>query len=406
MESYLLQSSIALTGFYLLYRSLIIRENNQQLKRFMGLLIALFCSSFLLLPPFQSKLEKEFPEAVQLALKNVDSFQSSMTYTASEGTTFLLIVYFIGVGFFALRFLIGIGSIVRLLITSEIRKEWGFLLVETNTSIPPFSFFNFLFLQKDALDKPGLEPIILHEQYHKDQLHSVDAILLEILTIIFWFNPIMWLLQRDIKASHEFLADDYVITRKGFDKQEYQDLLFQARTGISLKSVNYLSNQTSLKQRFNMMEKRKTHSKTSFIRAAIVLAAMGIALFTTAFSSTYHSGADGGPDIRIFTADGEVDLDQGISKNSEKLFIRMIPQEGETLKYRVSKTTLTLVVGGIGKGQLLGGEVIALAPTGISAIKEKSALVLEIKEYQTLDSENEVTTVVPPKPIFISIPVK
>ncbi|WP_436514390.1 M56 family metallopeptidase [Ekhidna sp. To15] len=404
MESYLLQSSVALAGFYLLYRLLIIRENNQQMKRFMGLLIALFCSSFLLMPSFQTKLEKEFPVVVQDALISVDSFQSTLEFTPPEGTSIWQIIYFIGVGIFALRFLIGLGGIIRLLLASDISRKWGFYLVETKASISPFSFFNFLFIKKEEVEKPGLEPIIHHEQYHKDQLHSVDAILLEVLTILFWFNPFIWLLQRDIKASHEFLADDYVITGKGFDKRIYQDLLFEARTGVSFKSVNYLSNQTSLKQRFNMMEKRKTHSKTSFIRAGIVLAAMAISLFTTAFSSTYQAG-DSQLNIQIYTANGLVNLDEGIPKDTDKLYVRMLPSEGEDLKLRVTKTELTLVVGGMGRGQLKGGEVIDLAAARIATAEEKSTLLLEIKEYQTMNSENIVSTIIPEESVFFSIPV-
>lgn len=405
MESYLIQSSVALAGFYLIYRLLILRESNQQIKRYMGLLIAVFCSIFLLMPSFEMATEKEFPVAIQNTLKGVDSFQSTLAYTPSEEISIWLILYLIGASAFALRFLFGLGRIIRLLSASDVSRKWGFYLVETNSSISPFSFFNLLFIQKGEVEKPNLEPIILHEQYHKDQLHSVDAILFEILTILFWFNPFIWLLQRDIKASHEFLADDYVINGKGFDARLYQDLLFEARTGVSFKSVNYLSNQTSLKQRFNMMEKSKTHSKTSFIRAGIILAAMTVTMFSTAFSTTSSSGDDSQLDIRIFTANGQVDLEKGISKTTDKLYVRMVPKPNEDLKYRVSKVELTVVVGGIGREQLTAGDVIALESSGIASIEEKGALVLEVKEYQTMDSENTINTITPEKAIFFSIPV-
>ncbi len=404
MESYLIQSNIALVVFYLLYRVMIIRENNEQLKRFMGLCIVLFCASYLLIPSFDFASAKGFPIAVQQALENASSIQSDFVYKAEEQLSPWLVIYFVGVGLFTLRFLVGLAGIIRLYLRSQVSKKWGFVFVETSTPISPFSFFNLLFMKKGEVEKSGMAPIILHEKYHKDQMHSVDAMLLEIFTILFWFNPVMWLLQRDIKATHEYLADDYVISKKGFDKLAYQDLLFKARTGISFKSVNYLSNQTSLKQRFNKMEKRKTHSKTSFIRAGIVLIAMATAVFTSSFSSIYQSNNT--PfEIRIYTSSGEVDLEKGIPKDTDQLFVRIVPKEDDDLKYRVSQTELTVVVGGVGRGTLKAAETIDLSGTGITTLEEKSALVLEIKEYQTMNSENIVESHTPDKGIFFNIPV-
>ena len=405
MESYLLQSSIALALFYVLYRATVYRESNQQLKRLMGISIALFSSCFLLAPFPVAETAKDLPLAIQGTIDNVSALQSTLTFTPQKKMSIWLIIYLVGAGVFSLRFLAGLVGIAKLYLTSEVSRKWGFILVESKKIISPFSFFSFLFITKGEIEKPSLAPIILHEKYHKDQLHSIDAMILELLTILFWFNPFMWLLQRDVKASHEYLADDFVISTKGYDKLAYQDLLFEARTGISFKSANYLSNQTSLKQRFNMMEKRKTHSKTSFIRAGIVLVAMGVALFTTSFSPTSFSSGDSQLDIRIFTANGQVDLDKGIAKDTDKLFIRMVPREGEDLKYRVSKTELTLVVGGVGRGQLKAGEVISLEPAGLATLEEKSTLVLEVKEYQTMNTDNIVETHTPEKGIFFSIPV-
>ncbi len=403
MESYLLQSSIALTGFYLLYRLMIIKETNQQMKRFMGLFIGVFCSSFLLMPSFQSTLEEDFPVAMQEALKSVDSIQSTLTFSPQEETSIWLIIYFIGVGAFTLRFLVGLGGIIRLILASDISRKWSFYVAETDAIISPFSFFNILFVQKGALEKPDLEPIILHEQYHKDQMHSVDAILFEILTILFWFNPFIWLLQRDVKASHEYLADDYVISGKGFDKQAYQDLLFQARTGISFKSVNYLSNQTSLKQRFNMMEKRKTHSKTSFLRAGIVLVAMALTVLITSFSipDPFDNQI---PDIKLFTSLGEVDVDKGISKNTDKVYLRMMPKAGSELAYRLSKVEVTLVSDGFGQWTMQGEEMFDFG-TKLSEVEGKSALVFKIQEYMIKNESDQVERVKMEKPFYINTSV-
>ncbi len=404
MESYLIQSNLALFLFYLLSRVVIIRESNQQMKRFMGLCIAIFCASYLLVPTFDFGSSKDYPAAFQQAIQSASDLQTDLTISAEKGWNTWMIVYFAGVFIFSIRFLAGLIGIARLYLQSRKSKKWGFVLVESEAEISPFSFFNYLFIKKGDAEKSGLAPIILHEKYHKDQMHSVDAMLLEILTILFWFNPVIWLIQRDVKAAHEFLADDYVISIKGYDKLAYQDLLFKARTGISFKSVNYLSNQTSLKQRFNMMEKRKTHSKTSFIRAGIVLAAMATALFLTSFSTLPNILNEDQPDIRFFTASGEVDLEKGISKDTDRLFIRMMPEEGSTMAYRLSKVEATLVTGGLGQWTMKSSEMFDFG-TKLSEQDKKSALVVEVKEYMTKDENDVVETVALEKSIFFNFPV-
>lgn len=404
MESYLLQSSIALAIFYLLYRIIIYREGNQQLKRFMGICIALFCSCFLLVSFPGVESPKDFPVAIQGAIESVTSIQSTLSFEPQKALSPWLIVYLIGAGIVALRFLIGLVSITRLYFKSEVSRKWGFILVESEKPISPFSFFSYLFITKGEIDKPDLAPIILHEKYHKDQLHSIDAVMLELLTILFWFNPFMWLLQRDIKASHEYLADDYVVTNKGFDKLAYQNLLFEARTGVSYNTANYLSNQTSLKQRFKMMEKRKTHSKTSFLRAGIVLAAMVTATFMTSFSSIPELLSGDKPNIKLFTATGEVDLEKGISKTTDKLYLRMMPKAGSDLSYRLSKSEATLVSKGRGLWTMRSDQVFDFG-SKLSETEDKCALIIEVQEYMTKDENDQVDVVKLEKAVFINIPV-
>ncbi|MEP0985934.1 M56 family metallopeptidase [Ekhidna sp.] len=404
MESYLLQSSVTLAGFYLLFRLLIIRENNQQMKRFMGLFIAIFCACFLVFPTPQLGSSQNFPLVMQGAIESASAIQSTLSYATEEKVSPWIIIYTAGVCIFSIRFLVGIFGIIQIYANSEVSKRWGFALVETEASISPFSFFNYLFIKKGDAKKSALDPIILHEQYHRDQLHSVDAMLLEILTILFWFNPFIWLLQRDIKASHEFLADDYVIRIKGFDKLAYQNLLFEERTGISFMSANYLSNQTSLKQRFNMMEKRKTHSKASFLRAGIVLCTTVLVTFMTSFSipSPFR---DNMPDIKLFTSTGEIDEKKGISKTTDKIYLRMIPEKDSKFKaYRLSQVKVTFVSDGVGLWTMEGKDVFDFG-VKLSEVEGKCALVFEVKEYMTQNKKNQVEKVKLEKPFYLNATV-
>ena len=153
-----------------------------------------------------------------------------------------------------------------------------------------------------------------------------------------------------------------------------------------------------------MMEKSKTHSKTSFIRAGIVLAAMATALFLTSFSTLPNILNEDQPDIRFFTASGEVDLEKGISKDTDRLFIRMMPEEGSTMAYRLSKVEATLVTGGLGQWTMKSSEMFDFG-TKLSDQDKKSALVVEVKEYMTKDENDVVETVTLEKSIFYNFPV-
>jgi hypothetical protein len=131
-----------------------------------------------------------------------------------------------------------------------------------------------------------MDAMLLHEEIHRGQYHSIDAVLLEALTVIFWFNPVIWFFQRDIKAQHEYFADDGVL-KMGIDLLDYQLILFKAQTGTSMELANYLSNKTSLTKRFNMMTKARTKSKMSYWRASLFFALMSAILLFSAFSGNH-----------------------------------------------------------------------------------------------------------------------
>lgn len=136
----------------------------------------------------------------------------------------------------------------------------GVEVIHLNENITPFSFFNFIFLNKDQHSNVELPEIITHELSHVRQRHSYDVVLSEILTALCWFNPAAWLLKKEIKQNLEFLADNQVII-SGFETKKYQYLLLNI-------SCNYVDNQlinqfniSPIKKRITMMNKPKTSGK-------------------------------------------------------------------------------------------------------------------------------------------------
>ncbi|OJJ21549.1 hypothetical protein BKI52_13475 [marine bacterium AO1-C] len=255
IETYLLKSSIALAIFYGAYYLLMRKSAHYQLNRLTGLVCILFSLVFLFFEfdPFARSII--YPEVVYAMVQQVSFLQGNLSSTMqseNQPLNLFLTIYWLGVIVFSIRFLWGLFSILRIYIISPKSYLWGFKVVITDKAIPPFTFFNLLFISNKALKKGPQEAIIIHEQHHRDQWHSLDTLLLELLTIVFWFNPFMWFFQKAIRASHEYMADQQVL-KMGIDPLDYQQLLFENRTGVTLQLGSSLNNGTSLKKRFTRM---------------------------------------------------------------------------------------------------------------------------------------------------------
>lgn len=284
MESYLIKSSLCLVALYVVYKIIFKRDAHHQLKRFVSLLSIIFACGFVFIPLGSLLVSDTYPELLNVVfMQGSEGLQEGLSKVIPENTeNIYLTVYFIGVLFFGLRSLIGLGTLIRWYIISRKIKKWGFTVVEVNKKIAPFTFFKTLFIGKDELEGEAIKALIVHEQYHRDQLHSIDTVILEILTIVYWFNPVAWLFRKDIKTEHEFMADAQVL-KKGFDALRYQYLLFQTRTGASLQFGSHFSSKTSLKKRFKMMNNEKANTKKSYIRALMFFPIMGLILVFSAF---------------------------------------------------------------------------------------------------------------------------
>ena len=384
MEAYLIKSNIAIVLFYILYRFILFYKINHQTKRFVGLFILLFCSFLPLFPTFKVQKVK-VPAGVESIIESGAQWSAAIGQRQEEETSIFLIIYFSGLLFFGLQFIYSLCTLLWLSYRSNAQKKWHFRVVQVSKNISPFSFFGTLFIHKN--DVPH-DAIILHEQVHKNQLHSLDVLFLEVLSLVFWFNPFVWLFKRDIKASHEFLADQSVI-EKGHSRLEYQNLLFKARTGVIYNPSNHLSNQIGLKQRFNVMNKSKINSKTNFFGLSVACVAMLIAVSISSFSPAEIMNSSTNLDIRIFTEDG-VEVNDRLSRDTETLLLKIVPEDEKT-STRITKAEITLVSGGLGRGSVQFAEEINLRPL-LQMMQETSTLVIEIKEYQTKDQNGNIET--------------
>ena len=156
----------------------------------------------------------------------------------------------------------------------------GNTVILHNGEVPPFSIFRYIVMSvKDY--ETSRQYILTHEQEHIRLAHTYDLLLLQGMKILQWFNPFIWFLSRDLKAVHEYEADQAVINQ-GIDAKSYQQLLVMKVVGNRLQPFTNNLNHGSLKKRIIMMY-QKPSNRWLMLKAlcAIPVAALTINTFAT-----------------------------------------------------------------------------------------------------------------------------
>lgn len=163
------------------------------------------------------------------------------------------ILYSVITGYFLLRLGRQFYLIWACYRRSQKEKRGTYTIVWNEQHKKPFSFFKFLFLNRAYVTPAQQSPITAHEKVHMFQYHSVDIILVELVTAITWFNPVVWLFRNSVQLVHEYLADAGVLD-SGMDKLQYQALLLNQIAEAELVTLYSGFNQSSINKRFIMMQ--------------------------------------------------------------------------------------------------------------------------------------------------------
>jgi N-acetylmuramoyl-L-alanine amidase len=116
----------------------------------------------------------------------------------------------------------------------------------------PFSFLNRLFWNEEIdIDSARGRKIFLHEWYHIRQRHTLDVLWLKAVLVLFWINPFFYLVYREIRTIHEFLADRYAVADG--DRYEYAELLVWHGVYDRQLSILHPFFQSSIKRRITML---------------------------------------------------------------------------------------------------------------------------------------------------------
>lgn len=184
----------------------------------------------------------------------------------------LLLLYLAGAFLVLGRFILGLLRIRSILSKGRRERKEGFVLVHTKEDLAPFSFFRTICIPDRGMKPDKLQYILGHELEHIRQGHTADNILTELMLAVFWYNPVMWLLRKSLRNTHEFLADEGVLKGEA-TLSEYQTVLLGFVRALAPQSVSNNFN-SLIKSRIQMMHKENSgvlaRMKTLFILPVIL----------------------------------------------------------------------------------------------------------------------------------------
>jgi N-acetylmuramoyl-L-alanine amidase len=263
-------------------------------NRFYLLLTFLLCLSsplFQIETSFQSPLVSELSTTKFISENNIieENIQAVTVETINKPFIvnpiphFAWVVYLLISAVFLVRFSRNLIQINKNLEkTNPVIDGLQLVLLENETN--PFSFFNYLFVNKKQFQDGKLTPsIISHEKIHSRQLHTIDTIIIEFILCLFWFNPFIWLYKKAISENHEYLTDDIVVN-EGVDVTEYSKEIIQA---ISITNTLQLVSGFSYlqtKNRLIMLGKSKSNKFMGAIKIISVFILFGTLLSLNAFT--------------------------------------------------------------------------------------------------------------------------
>lgn len=266
---YLIKSGIALSVFYLFYWLMMRQSTHFGLNR---LTLATSLIASLVLPLFRIDLTPEVVAAnipvMSIDLTNVIQIVSKPkpVWGIRE---IVLLIYFAGLGVTLFRLIYQSFYIHIISKMSRTITKGRHTIVLVEKEITPFAYFSKIFIPASKLEETSFESILAHEKSHLSQYHFVDLFLIELVAIVQWFNPIVWLYERSLKEVHEYMADDEVL-RQGVPKGHYQALLVNQALGGPVFTISHQFNQSLILKRILMMTKMKS-SRMAKLKALLFI---------------------------------------------------------------------------------------------------------------------------------------
>lgn len=254
---YLLKSTLLLAVFYAFFLLVMRRSGWFRFNRFTLLAGSVVC---LLLPLIPVRLHtptvySTWIEPVVVVAYAEGGSPVEAASSAAQGPSLwhimILAVYALGAVVTLGLYLRSYGSMFRMIRHSSGERRDSYILHLVDRETPSFSWLRHIVISR--IDFERYPAILTHERAHVRSRHSVDLMLSSLLTVLQWFNPLVWICRSELKLLHEYEADDFVLNQ-GIDATQYQLLLVKKAVGEKRFLLANGFNHAQLKNRITMMQ--------------------------------------------------------------------------------------------------------------------------------------------------------
>ena len=304
MEIYVLKSSACLAFFFAFYKLFLENTSIHGFKRFylLGSVISAFIIPLITFTNFVEGTSIPYGHSEEISQL---PFLQTKEHVIPSGLFILYSLYGFGLLFFTIQFFRNLFYLIQ-----QIRKNPKchfpkVVYVLLKDAAIPFTFLNYIFLNKQQYETRQIpQVVLLHEETHTLQKHSLDLIFISLLQIVLWFNPLLYFIKRSIKLNHEFLADRAVLN-VGTEISEYQKIVLAfssyPQTPILAHSLNY----SSIKKRFIVM-KTRTSNRTIWLRSLLILPLLSLLIVGFSEKQTIQKGTESLNTLIENTTDSEI----------------------------------------------------------------------------------------------------
>ena len=301
---YLLKSAVWLTGFTLVFLTVLRNERYFQLNR-IYLLSGIIAS--IAFPLYTWHYAVIIPSTTGTI--SISGITAQVISDPEPAFPFYWWFYAAGLGWLAFRLIWQTAKVIGKLQKTGYEISGPVKLVRTAEYASSFSFFSFVFVNPSTSDVETRE-IVNHESEHIVQRHWFDLILVELLCMLQWFNPFVWIYAHLIRQNHEYLADEKALQRTS-NPAIYQATLLNQLLGVPVISLANSFSYSLNKKRFKMM-KKSIHSPFRKLRLLLILPLMALVFYAFAKPEYISVGTDNlslvtdSQDAKVGTLKGKV----------------------------------------------------------------------------------------------------
>ena len=303
---YDLKVAVLIAAFYFCYRLLMERDTLHRLNRVV-LLVTLVLSLVLplcVMTFHETQWMEPLPVADQAEPDVAELGQALPVVPAHQWWQLALTIVVVGGMVFRLAYLLRSYAMLRRMLRSgeEHRLDDGVRLVVVDQPVAPFSWMNTIVVNRqDYAERNAL--LLIHERSHIRLHHSRDVVFVELLTVLQWFNPVVWLLSRDLRTVHEYEADEAVLSQ-GADTAQYITLLMHKAMGVQACVLANGINTSETKKRVKMMIKMKS-PRWSWLKCLYIVPIAALSLAVTARTVTDYKVLPSQELAQVQAVDGE-----------------------------------------------------------------------------------------------------